>query len=240
MLIDALDAIPPGGEVEVKLWDMGTDIPVSTVTALTDGTQYEKLGDLGITGKQESSVVVGLIGGKRMYHLDTFVAGTSLEIPTNEVLNPGHYYAITIHYVDTDVSVYGPNEVWGNYYVNGYGFTTSAEGNTITAMGPNKDIQFIVFSTQQVYVFEIKQIIDEKPSGESETTIYIEDETMRRTDVLISGVKAIQEVTKQLKKPFFMAKGSKIEQEYNDDFTDQVGEINLIFYYYFVPPTVNG
>ena len=240
MIIDKIAAVPPGGEVEVKLWDMGTSIPVSTITALTDGTQHEKLGDLGITGQQASSVMIDLLGGKRMYHIDQFVAGVALEIPTNELLIKDHYYAITIHYVDTDVSVYGPNEAWDNYYVNGYGFTTDLESNPITAMGANKDIQFIIFSTQDAYVFEIRQIIDEKPNGQSQTTIYIEDENMKRTNVLISGIKAIQEVTKRIERPFFMSKGSKLEQEYNDDFTDSVSEINLLYYYYFIPPVVHG
>ena len=240
MLIDDIVAIPEGGSVEVKLWDMGATIPVSATTALTDGTQYEKLGDLGVTGIQASSVIVDLLGGKRMCHIDEFVAGTSLEIPTNELLIPNNYYAITINYIDTDVSVYGPNDAWDNYYTNGYGFTTDLESNPISAMGTNKDIQFIVFSTQDAYVFEITIATDGTPNGGSLTTLYIEDENMKRTNVLVSGIKAVPAITTRIERPFFMAKGAKMEQEYNDDFTGDVGTINLIFQYYFIPTVTHG
>ena len=42
--IDDLLSVPPPGFLEVKLWDMGIDIPVSTTTSIDDGTQYTKLG----------------------------------------------------------------------------------------------------------------------------------------------------------------------------------------------------
>lgn len=240
VILDILISVPPPGEVAVKLWDMGTDIPVSTTTALTDGTQYTKLGDLGISGVQASSVSVALLGGKRLYQLNAFVAGVALEIPTNELLVPNHYYAISIHYVDTNVSVYGPNDAWDDYYESGYGFTTPAEGTPITAMGINKDIQFVIFSTQDVYINEISQFVDAKPNGNSLTTIYVEDENMRRTDVLITSVQGLETATKELTRPFSMSKGSKFEQEYADDITDSVSTVNLIMQYYFEPPTVNG
>ncbi len=175
-----------------------------------------------------------------MYHIDEFVAGAAIEIPTNELLTVNNYYAITMHYVDTNVSVYGPNEAWANYYNNGYGFTTPNESTNITAMGANKDCMFCVFSTQKAYVFEITTITDGTPNGSSETTLYVEDENMKRTDVLVTGIKAVPAVTTRLERPFFLSKGSKIEQEYNDDITDDVGSINLIISYFYVPPTVNG
>jgi hypothetical protein len=238
MIIDAITATPGPGSVEVKLWNMGATLPVSGVDVLTD--QYTKLGDLGITGQQLSSVPISLLGGKRMYHLDEFVAGVALEIPGNEVLIPNNYYAITIHYVDTDVNVYGPNEAWVDYYVNGYGFTTPDEVTAPTAMGADKDIQFIIFSTQEVYIFEVTIVSDGLPGHDSITTLYIEDENMVRTDVLVSGIHAVPVVTAELKRPFKMVKGGKLEQEYNDSIGDDVSEINLIMSYFFIPPTVNG
>jgi len=240
VILDDLISVPGPGEVEVKLWDMGTSIPVSATTALDDGTQYTKLGDLGITGVQASSVSVQLLGGKRMYQLNHFVAGTSLEIPTNELLNVDNYYAITIHYVDTDVSVYGPNEAWDDYYVNGYGFTAPDESTAITAMGSQKDIQFVIFSTQDVYMDEFSQFLDEAPNGESLETIYVEDNNMRRTDVLISGIKGLQVVVKEIDRPWFMGKGFKFEAEYSDDISDSVTSANIIIQYYFIPPIVHG
>ncbi len=239
-IIDDLISVPGSGSVQVKLWNMGDTLPTTGVTKLTDGTQYTKLGDAGITGLQEAHVNVDLLGGKRMYHIDGFVAGVAREIPTNELLTVGNYYAITIHYVDTDVNVYGPNHAWDDYYESGFGFTTTAEGVAITAMGASKDIQFIVFSTQEVYVYEITVITDGTPNGNSETTVYVEDENMKRTDVLVSGIKAVPAITTQLNRPFFMSKGSKFEQEYNDDITDDVSSVNLVMQYYFIPITGNG
>jgi len=240
VILDDLISVPGPGEVSVKLWDMGTSIPISATTALDDGTQYTKLGDLGITGVQASSADIQLLGGKRMYQLNHFVAGTSLEIPTNELLNVNNYYAITIHYVDTDVSVYGPNEAWDDYYVNGYGFTTPNESTAITAMGSQKDIQFVVFSTQEVYMDEFSQFLDAAPNGESLETIYIEDKNMIRTDVLISGIRALQTVVKQIDRPYFIEKGAKLEVEYDDDISDSVTSANIIMQYYFIPPRVHG
>jgi len=240
VIFDELISVPPPGQLELKLWDMGTTMPVSGVTALDDGTQYTKLGDLGITGKQEASVIIDLYGGKRAYHIDEFVAGVATEIPTNELLNPGNYYAITMHYVNTNVSVYGTNEAWDNYYKNGYAFTTPNDSTAITTAGTDKDLMFVVFSTQEVYVFEITSITDGTPNGNSETTLYVEDNGMIRTDVLTNSIKAVPAVTTRLPRPFFMGKGAKLEQEYNDDITDDVSSINLVVSYYFIPPTVNG
>jgi len=240
VILDDLISVPPPGELELKLWDMGTTMPVSGTTALDDGTQYTKLGDAGITGKQEASVVIDLYGGKRSYHIDSFVAGCALEVPTNELLNVGHYYALTMHWVNTDVSVYGSNEAWDDYYENGYAFSSPDAATAITAAGANEDLMFIVYSTQDVYMFEATTIAGGTPNGNSETTLYIEDKNMSRTDVLVSPIKAVPAVTSRLSRPFFMGKGGKMEQEYNDDITDDVGSINLIMSYYYEPPTVNG
>ena len=238
VILDNLISVPGPGSVDVKLWNMGSTLPASM--SLNDGTQYTKLGDAGITGKQESSVNVELLGGKRGYHIDGFVAGPALEIPTNEILIKDNYYAITIHYVDTEVSVYGPNETWDDYYESGYGFTTPDEATDITPMGTNKDIQFVIFSTQDVYVFEITTVTDGSPNGSSQTSLYIEDDNMKRTNVLVSGIKAVPAVTTKVPRPFYMIKGSKMEQEYNDDITDDVGSINLVFSYLFIPEEVHG
>jgi len=240
VILDDLISVPPPGELELKLWDMGTTMPVSGTTALDDGTQYTKLGDAGITGKQEASVIIDLYGGKRAYHIDEFVAGPATEIPTNEILNVGHYYAITMHYVNTNVSVYGTNEAWDDYYKNGYAFSAPDDSTAITTAGANKDLMFVIFSTQDVYVFEITSNTDGTPNGNSETTLYVEDNNMIRTNVLTNSIKAVPTVTTRMPRPFFMGNGAKLEQEYNDDITDDVSSINLIISYFFIPPTVNG
>ena len=240
VIVDELISVPGPGSFAVKLWNMGATLPVSGSMSLAGGTQYTKLGDLGITGKQEGSVSVSLVGGKRAYHIDEFVAGAALEIPTNELLVPDNYYAITLHHVDTDVSVYGPNEAWDDYYENGYAFTAPDESTNITALGPQIDIMFLIYSTQPAYVFEITTIADALPNGSSETNLYIEDTNMKRTDTLVSSIKAVQAVTARLTRPFYMGKGYKLEQEYNDDITDSVSSIEVVVSYYFIPPTVHG
>lgn len=142
--IDNLVATPPPGTVQVKLWDMGTSIPVTSVTSIDDGTQYSELGDRGLNGGTvDSEITVSLLGGKKTYQLNDFVAGTALEIPSNTILNSGNYYAITIHYVDTDVNIYGPDTSFAyNYYTNGYAFTAPDESTAITAIGDYSDLSF--------------------------------------------------------------------------------------------------
>jgi len=239
-IIDYMISVPPPGSVVLKLWDMGSTLPESGVDILDNASQYSRLGDLGISGAQLPEVPINLLGGKRFYQVNNFVAGVAREIPSNELLTVGNYYAITIHYVDTDVTVYGPNESWDDYYANGYAFTASDEYSEIEELGSQIDLCFLIFSTQDVYVTEMTQVIDAAPGSNSETTLYIEDENMKRSDILLTGVRAIQVATQTIERPFVMNKGSKFEQEYNDDITDSVSAIDVIFQYRYVPPTVNG
>ena len=97
-----------------------------------------------------------------------------------------------------------------------------------------------MFSTQDIYVTEVSTFADAAPNGHSQTTLYVEDSGMHRTDVLLTPVKAIQTATATLARPFFVDKGGKFEQEYNDDITDAVSVMNVIWQYRFVPPSVNG
>lgn len=239
--IDDMVSVPNPGSIILKLWDMGATIPASTVDALDDGTQYEKLGDAGISGLQASSLTLKLLGGKRMYHIDGFVAGPALEIPSNELLTMGNYYAITLHYVDTNTSVYGPDPSIDDYYSNGYAFTAPDESTAITATGAGEDLMFLIFSTQDVYIAQFLQFIDAAPNGGSDTSLFIEDLNMAVTDILISGVRGQQTVIQNLPRPYLMEKGGKFEQYYNDDFTDNVTEISLSMQYYFeLKPTNNN
>ncbi len=240
--IDDISHTPPPGSVCLRLFDMGSTLPVSGSSILSAGTQYTKIGDLGITGFQESSLNIDLQGGFRIYYINEFVAGTALEIPGNELLIPGNYYAITINYVDTEVSVYGTNTSYNtNYYTNGYAFTTPDESTAITQIGTYSDLMFAVFSTQDVYIVDVGQVADATPSVSSKTNFYIEDENMKRTDIFLASARGTQNVSMDLGlKPTFMIKGSKLEQEYNDDFSDDVSNISLGFRYLFISPTVNG
>ncbi|MCP4141666.1 MAG: hypothetical protein GY755_15565, partial [Chloroflexi bacterium] len=188
------------------------------------------------------SVSVDLVGGKRTYHIDKFVAGTALEIPTNELLNIGNYYAITIHYDDTEVNVYGANTSFNNdYYVNGYAFTAPDESTAITKLGQYNDIMFCIHSTQDAWLVAFGLRADAVPNGGSEITCYTEDNNMMRVNPLLTGVQPAEENKIDVSgRPAFLVKGGKFEAEYNDDFTDSVSVIITEIVYYYVPPTVNG
>lgn len=238
--IDLMSATLTPGSIEIKLWNMGTSIPVSGATSIDDGTQYTKLGDAGITGVQDASITVDLISGFRQYHVDTFVAGPALEIPTNELLIPGNYYMLTFNYVDVDIEMYGSNPAWDNYYINGYSFTAPDEATAITATGADEDLQFIIYSTQVVFVDYFFQFMDAVPGSNSSVLMNIEDENMRITDVIIAGATGQQAIEQDLPKAHKMTKGSKFEFNYNDDYTDSVSFISFGFQYFYEPPEVNG
>jgi hypothetical protein len=240
--IDDMVSVPLPGSVTLKLFDMGGNLPGSVALDDVSVTQYEKLGDLGISGLQVSEVTLSIIGGFRTYHIHDFIAGVALEMPNNEILTVGNYYALTINYVDTDISVYGPNTSFlTNYYSNGYAFTADDESDPITAIGEFSDCMFAIFSTQDVFVINYGQIADAIPNGGASTTVYTEDKNMIRKNVTVSGIKAVQAMDIDLSlRPSLMEKGSKLEQEYNDDFLDDVSEINTGFRYYFVPQEING
>jgi hypothetical protein len=175
--IDDMISVPPPGSVKVKLWDMGTTEPVTGVTSIDDGIQYDYLGDLGITGVQLSEVDVDLIGGFRIYHIENFVAGVALEMGSNQLLTVGNFYAITINYVDTDTQIYGSKNTEAvryepsGYYTNGYAFTAPDEATAITKVGDYADLMFTIFSTQNVYVINMGQVADNVPGDDSKTDV---------------------------------------------------------------------
>jgi len=243
--IDLLESVSAGGTVELKLWDMGTSIPVASTTSIDDGTQYEKLGDAGITGIQVASLELTLDPGIKQYHFDKFVAGAALEIPTNEVLNSGNYYAITFNHVDEDIDIYGPDPSLaiggGSYYDNGYSFYAPDEATAITATGTDEDLQFCIFSTQDVYINTIFIAMDAEPGAASRVLVNTEDEYMTISNVVVQGLSGIQFVNESFaQRPYFLPKGGKFEYNYNDDATDNVSVVNFAFQSFFIPPTVNG
>jgi len=136
--------------------------------------------------------------------------------------------------------VYGPNAAWNDYYESGYSFTAPDEATAITATGADEDLMFCIYSTQDAYISKAFQFIDAVPNGDSNSSIYIEDDNMKRTDVIVPGIKGQQTTAEAIPRPYFMIKGGKFEQEYNDDFTDGVSNISLTIQYYHEPNTPNG
>jgi hypothetical protein len=236
-----MEAAPAPGLLDLKLWDMGSAIPTSGVTSIDGGTQYTKLGDAGISGTQIAEITLPIIGGFRQYHIGEFIAGPALEIPTNEILTVDNYYAITLNHVDTNIDVYGPDPTFANYYINGYSFNAADEATAITATGTDEDIQFGIFSTQDVYVVSIFSNFGDPPGDASRMLVNIEDENMNITGIPVQGVRGQEVVSQSFElRPYLMNKGGKFEINYTDDTTDDVSDVEYSIQYIFEPNGVNG
>ncbi len=236
--VDNLQQAPPPGTVSLELWDMGSVIPVDGVTALDDGTRYNELGDRGInSGTVSTNAELSLLGGKRLYHVRTLVAGVALEIPGNTTLTVDNYYAVIIKYIDTDVVVYGANTSYSvDYYTSGYAFTAPDTTTAITKLGTYNDLQFAVFSTQDCYVNTVLKFYDALPGSNATESVYIEDFTMAIKGVIASENQPQQSILVEFKdRPFFFPKGGKFEVNHNDDFSDDATQITVLIGYMFKP-----
>ena len=236
--IDELASVPPGGEVEIKWWDMGEEAPVPGVTSIDDGTQYDQIG-----GVASSSYFLQLLGGKRTYHIDGFTAGSDVSIPTNKTLNVGNYYLLELKYVDTDVNVYGADTSFNkDYYTNGFACTAPDEATPITAIGEFSDLMFGILSAQDVYFIKIGWRFNTAPNGDSSISVLLEDIDMDIIDVIIDHEDAPeQEFDKDLSiRPSFLPRGGKLEFYYDDDPLDSVTSVRGEVSFLYKPPVVNG
>ena len=239
------------GSFDVELWDMGTSLPANNGTVdYTTGTQYTELGDRGILGGVASSIRVTLQGGKRQYHINNFVAGVALEVPANTLLNSGNYYALVLKYVDTDVTIFGPDTTFStNYYSSGYAWKAETGDNLIDVIpgaagsGAFSDLMFQIFSTQDIYIVNLELLFDAAPGTGMHVSFLVEDDNMLITDVIdsaaLGGFDKVLIYDTSLR-PVFMVKGGKLEAYYDDDPTDSVGVALFELTYLFIPPTVNG
>lgn len=245
--VDLISSIPPAGRINAKLWDFGASLPVSGVDGLNDATQYLELGDKGIDNSVAPEVELTLLGGHELYLLNDFVAGVALEMTTNTPLIVNNYYAITLHHIDTNSDVFGPDTSEGiKYYNNGFAFTAADESSPITAIGEFSDIAFSIFSIQDVYVNTYNQRL-EKESGEiadpginSSLYSHIEDQNMRIIESVTTRIEHGGSGTVIFQKPMFMPKGSKFEIYLNDDFKDQSFALAGAFAYFYIPQEANG
>ncbi len=239
------------GSIDIELWNMGSSLPANNGTVdYTTGTQYTELGDRGILGGVSSSIRVTLQGGKRQYHINNFVAGVALEIPANTILTSGNYYALVLKYVDTDVTVYGPDTTFSiNYYESGYAWKAETGDSLIDVIpgaagsGAYSDLMFQIFSTQDIYIVNLELLFDESPGTGMHVSFFVEDDNMKITDVIDSA--ALGGFDKVLiydtaLRPVFLIKGGKLEAYYDDDSTDSVGVALFELTYLYIPPTVNG
>ncbi len=242
-IIDNLAATPPPGDVKLKLWDMGTTKPVIGVTSIDDGAQYTQMG-----AALAASYDLSLLGGFRVYHVHQFTAGINKSVPSNELLNIGHYYIFQIEYVDTDVNVYGPDTSFGTqYYNNGFAFTAPDESTAISATtapadSAYSDLMFGIFSAQDVYFTSVTWRFDAAPNGGSAIHVFLESTDMKITDVVVDHeVAPEQEFTTDISlRPMLLEDGGKLEFYYNDDHTDSVSKVIGEAKFLYEPPIVNG
>lgn len=248
--VDSITYQAGGGSLDVELWDFGSTLPASNGTVdYTGKTQYTELGDWGIAGGVASSVNIPLIGGKQLHHLHGFVAGTALEIPANDILTVGNYYAIVLKHNGTDVAVYGADTTNSiSYYNSGYAWSAATADGLIDIIpgaagaGAYSDLMFVVFSTQDIWIAEVELKFDNAPNGSSQFQIFIEDAGMKITDIVTAHESKFgdEHIEGMELRPAFMAKGGKCEAYHNDDPTDAVTDATFEMRYLYIPPTVNN
>ena len=92
------------------------------------------------------------------------------------------------------------------------------------------------------YNKQVGSVADSTPGIESSISFFIEDKDMKVTDMLITGaVFAVPvSVLDRREIPIYMGKGSKFEEYYNDDFSDNVSKIALTMKYLYIPSVING
>lgn len=238
------------GSINSKLWNFGPTAPVGGVDSIDDSTsQYTTLGDPGIgQGTLVSQVNIPIQSSKAIYFVQDFIAGTAFELDSNVELIPNNYYLITLHYVDTDVSVYGtdPSESVDRY-TNGFAFTAPNEADPITAIGPFNDIFFNIYSTQDVLfttaLLTAHDEMDEfaSPGNDSIFSLYVIDVDFKITTWIVKHERFEQVLN--IKSDFRaveMEKGGKIVFLLNDDAADDVHKVNVAYSYLYKPPLVNG
>lgn len=238
VIIDDLASVPPPGEIEIKLWDMGVNQPESAVTSIDDGTVYPQIGVA-----QAAGYALNLQGGKRLYNIKEFICGANKSIPTNEILNVGNYYILELMWVDTDVNVYGPDVALGQQlYNSGYAFTAPDEATPIAAIGELSDLMFGIVSAQTVYLVRVGWRFDFEPGEDSSISVYIEGPDHKVADVIVDQEEhPEQEFPIDLRlRPVLVLDGGKLEYYYNDDFSDSVQEIHKEMQFLYEPPIVYG
>jgi len=249
--IDDIIIVPPPGEVELKLWNLGGVLPVgdgSSFNLADNATQYTEIGDRGLDNNVLSSLILSLRGGEDLYDVKEFIAGTAKEMPDNTSLKIGNYYAITMHYVNTDVNIFGTDTTLEtSFYTNGYAFTTSAENVNIirfpglVGSGQFSNWLFGIFSTQDVHIINYNQVMDSDPGNNAQVTAYFDDIKKGISNVtrVGSGVMEEERVDLDLRPPF-LVDGGRFSLIYSDDESDNVTSLRLIMSYLYIPPVVNG
>ena len=243
------------GSVSIELWDMGASLPANggSVDYTAAGTQYTELGDRGIGGSVAASIALGLRGGKQFYHVHEFIAGVATEIPANNILTVGNYYALVIKYVDTNVSVYGPNTAYSvNYYTSGYAWKAEVADGLIDLLpggagaGAYSDLMFGILSTQPVYITKMRlKLFDSSDAltasaPDTESVWVVEDDGMKiETVALVHFLESTHEEDISAN-PIYMGNGGKAEIYYSSSVDDAATTAVFEISYKHEKPVVNG
>jgi len=200
-----------------------------------------------------ASVNLPLKGGKQLYHVDEFIAGVATEIPTNATLTVDNYYSVVIKYVDTDVTVFGPDTTHSvSYYTAGFGWSAPTGTGIMTVLagaagaGVYSDLMFGILSTQDVYLSRTSlSLFDASvalafPDVSTEINIFCESDLMVME--LVSHRQFIQKehTVDLMQKPLLLPKGGKIEVYYSSHIGDLITSIIFGIQYFFTPVTTNG
>ena len=216
---------------------------------MTDNaTQYTEIGDRGLDNNVLASYILNLRGGEDLYDIKEFVAGTAKEIPANNPLKIGNYYAITLHYINTDVNIFGTDTTLEtSYYNNGYAFTTPAENVNITRVpgvvgnGQFSNWLFGIFSTQDVYITNYNQVMDNAPGNNAQVSAYFDDIDLGISNVARVGSGVMQQEQVDLRlRPMFLVDGGRFSLIYYDDLSDDVTTLRLIMSYLYIPHNTYG
>lgn len=236
--VDDLLFAPAAGSVLIELWDFGSEQPVSGVSALDDGTQYEDIGDIGISDAAVmSDVTLQLEGGLRKYHISGLIAGVAFEEPNNAPLNIGNFYAIVIKHVDTNVLVYGATDNTFSRPIRGGAFTAVDNSTPATEIGEFTDLHFAVYSTQRCYLNTLVKSYDATPGSRASESVYIEGPDHTLEGVIAGEHRPGQSAFVEFKdRVFLLPKGGIFKVDYNDDFEDDVSQLTLLIGYIFEPP----
>lgn len=249
---DSITYQAEGGSFDIELWKFPS-LPVGDGTEdyTAVGTQYTEIGDRGVGGFVQSSLNVPLFGGKHKYHIDGFIAGTALEIPTNTLLEENAYYALVLKYVDTDVTVFGANTLYEiEYYTEGYAWKTEVADGFVDRIagaessGLYSDLMFQIFSAESVYIMSANVLADSAPNGDAQASIFVEDKNMGITGIVSTvqrGGMGRTSIPFDLSThPMMLGEGGKFEVYYDDDPTDDVSKILFGFTYLYRLSRANG
>jgi len=76
----------------------------------------------------------------------------------------------------------------------------------------------------------------------SSFTMYTKTTAYKRFNTIVASARArlLFQASDLREMPVFIEKGGMLKSEYNDDYTDDVSEVELGMRYLYIPPTVNG